>query len=150
MNNAAAIYADVGGKVYVGTNSYQGTASIGVLEAIYTGFLEVVGLQTNNMTSSPYWMYTVFGGSIVDASNTTHVFNTTVTYTDFVNADAQSRIIFPGGPSFTGAGATSSLGPAYSVTNNSYLTTAGHTGHGGGTSLIGSTAGTATTGGIVV
>lgn len=145
---AEFVNADIGSKIFMGANTYNGTVTTAFFGSIYGGTVELVGTQISNVTAAAFYSYSVFGGTTIFIGNTL-TFNANIVFTAFYNADAQSKIIAAGNTS-NGTGAAGSTGLTFLTTNGSYVNTGGHpAGTGGGANPVGSVAGTATTGYVV-
>lgn len=147
-SNSLVYSSEVGGHIYVGANTYNGTCSPCIYSPVYGGMIEIIGTQTINVTSMSSLVYAVFGGEIIMPAISV-VLNNTVVFSAFMNADALGQIIAPG-TVYTGSGAALSSGTTAFVTHGAYLNTGGFpTGTGGGVNLVGNVAATVTTGWIV-
>jgi hypothetical protein len=148
-NSGTAVFqSEVGGRLYVGANTYTGTNGTAIFLAIYDGKIEIVADQIVNSTAMSFFCYSFFNGLIIFTGNTI-TFGHNITFSYFMVCDALG-IILAAANTYSGSGASGSTGTTFSVTNGGYLNTGGHiTGTGGGANLVGNVY-TATISGYVV
>ncbi len=148
-NSGSAVWeSEVGGHIYVGANTYNGTNGTAIFEAVYNGRIEVVDAQIVNSTAMSFFCYSFFNGLVIFTGNTITI-NPTIAFADFMVCDALG-IILAAGNTYNGAGASLSTGNTFSVTNGGYLSTGGHfTLTGGGANLVGNVYAPTTTGYVV-